>query len=145
MKLPPKQRVSFRQRISVLIINPQCRSIAGLKGTTRTRETTTFRTHNSLPTQPYLFLRCSRFASMIPLRQTRLGFTATKSLTIVKHGLSYEGSTSGQGKSTTQTIRLPPYVPTGESFVFRLPDELLLSIVELAICGPGSRSQAECE
>jgi hypothetical protein len=82
---------------------------------------------------------------MTPLRQTHLGFTATKSLTIINNGLPYKGLTSSQGKSTTQTIRPPSHVPTREPFVFRLPDELLLSIVELAIYDPGSRSQAECE
>jgi len=95
--------------------------------------------------QSYVLLHCLRLTSMTCLHQTYLGFTATKSLTIIGLELSCNTSTTRQGRSTTPKVHPSSYVPTREAFIFRLPDELLLSIVEFTICDPRSRSQAECD
>jgi hypothetical protein len=95
--------------------------------------------------QSYVLLHYLRLTGMTCLHQTYLGFTATKSLTIVGLELSCNASTTSQGRSTTPKIHPSSYLPTREAFLFRLPNELLLSIVEFAICDPCSRSQAECD
>jgi hypothetical protein len=71
---------------------------------------------------------------MAARRQTHLGSTKTNSLTIVD--LLPPSSLPGHGSSDIILSR-----PATKNFIFQLSDELLLLIVELAVDGPGFRSQ----
>lgn len=77
---------------------------------------------------------------MAPTRQTHLGSTTTKSLTIIDLERP-----SGDGEDETTAARLYRVLnkPATRNFIFRLPDELLEQIVELAASSPGERFQWE--
>jgi hypothetical protein len=64
-------------------------------------------------------------------RQTHLGSTCTKSLTIVD--LTPPPPLTGNGPHTLLSI------PATKNFIFQLPDELLVPIVKLAASGPSLR------
>jgi hypothetical protein len=66
-------------------------------------------------------------------RQTHLGSTCTKSLAIID--LVPPSPLAGNKSHTLLSI------PATKNFIFQLPDELLVPIVELAISGPSLRSR----
>jgi hypothetical protein len=84
---------------------------------------------------------------MTILRQTHLGSTDTKCLTIVyfvpPSSLACNGFSSDKEKSTAEQSHMVPGIPAKKTFIFQLPDELLVLIVELAAGGPGVPSRVQ--
>jgi hypothetical protein len=80
-------------------------------------------------------------------RQTHLGSTGTKYLTIVDFvppsSLAGNEFSSYREKSTTEQSHMVLGIPATKTFIFQLPDELLVPIVELAAGGPGVPSRVQ--
>jgi hypothetical protein len=75
--------------------------------------------------------------------QTHLGPTDTKSLTIVDFVPSSNVSSSCKYKSIPEPSDIVLSTTAMRNFLFQLPDELLLPIVELAAGGPGFESRVQ--
>lgn len=84
---------------------------------------------------------------MTPRHQTHLGSTGTKCLTIVDFAppssLACNGPSSSKEKSTAEQSHILLNIPTTKTFLFQLPDELLMLIVELAASETGIRPRMQ--